>query len=831
MREASELATSAAHCHIIERPRLTRLLDETPARVIMLVAPAGYGKTTLARQWLANRPHAWLHADESSSDVVALAVDLAKAFATLGSGINRHLLERVRTLGDPRRDLRTLAELQAEALGPWPEGCWIAIDDYEYIARSAVAEEYVRLLLNAVDIRLVVASRVNPAWATPRARLYGDIYVVERADLAMHVPETRAVLQAASESHVSQILRLAEGWPALIGLASLADLTAESAAHLPSTLFDYFADELFHRGSRPLQVALPQLALAPSISHDLAASMFGPRKGPKLLRQAEDIGFFSARSPDLRLHPLLRRFLLTKLNAREQDAAANSLIDYFLARSQWDDAFELIRQHRKPAALIRLCKAAYASMLSSGRTTTLETWLRLATELGTASPVFDLIRGELVLREGSLSHAKRLALRVINAEEAQDYCSRAWIVAGRAAHLDSCESDALSFFQSAIASARTDEERHEALWGCLSSADAYADDGDLVAVLDQFLSRQPDSAEDVLRAANARMMVASATRGLGEALEFAMEALAALDHAHDPLIMTSFINNLSRSLSLQARYLEAGSLADRLVADAKQAKLDFVLPHAYVAKAVALIGSCNYTEAETMLRQAERLADDLGDQHNVLDAKNVRAKRLIAIHDFSHALRLLAHLDTTTVAKTMSAEFLATQGLGHACLGQAAKANECLVRAESLSSFPEITSLVACARGVLRLRETADPSQAVEELGVALELSVLDPVVIVCRALPELSKAMATRNGLSRSLGEILKKGQLPNQSVATGLLTRREKEVLELISNGYTNREISDELFIAEVTAKVHVRNIIRKLGVRSRTEAAIAALRGFES
>ena len=32
---------------------MTRLLDESPARVKMLVAPAGYGKTTLARQWLA----------------------------------------------------------------------------------------------------------------------------------------------------------------------------------------------------------------------------------------------------------------------------------------------------------------------------------------------------------------------------------------------------------------------------------------------------------------------------------------------------------------------------------------------------------------------------------------------------------------------------------------------------------------------------------------------------------------------------------------------------------------------------------------------------------
>ena len=40
---------------IIERPRLTRLLN-SPPRIKMLVAPAGYGKTTLARQWLAGRP-------------------------------------------------------------------------------------------------------------------------------------------------------------------------------------------------------------------------------------------------------------------------------------------------------------------------------------------------------------------------------------------------------------------------------------------------------------------------------------------------------------------------------------------------------------------------------------------------------------------------------------------------------------------------------------------------------------------------------------------------------------------------------------------------------
>jgi ATP/maltotriose-dependent transcriptional regulator MalT len=56
MGEETRMEVSEASRHIIERPRLTRLLDETTARVIMLVAPAGYGKTTLARQWLAARP-------------------------------------------------------------------------------------------------------------------------------------------------------------------------------------------------------------------------------------------------------------------------------------------------------------------------------------------------------------------------------------------------------------------------------------------------------------------------------------------------------------------------------------------------------------------------------------------------------------------------------------------------------------------------------------------------------------------------------------------------------------------------------------------------------
>jgi len=63
--------------------------------------------------------------------------------------------------------------------------------------------------------------------------------------------------------------------------------------------------------------------------------------------------------------------------------------------------------------------------------------------------------------------------------------------------------------------------------------------------------------------------------------------------------------------------------------------------------------------------------------------------------------------------------------------------------------------------------------------------------------------------------------------AAALGGLTAREREVLRLIAEGRSNREIGAVLFISAKTASVHVSNILGKLGVASRTEAAAVALR----
>ncbi len=57
--------------------------------------------------------------------------------------------------------------------------------------------------------------------------------------------------------------------------------------------------------------------------------------------------------------------------------------------------------------------------------------------------------------------------------------------------------------------------------------------------------------------------------------------------------------------------------------------------------------------------------------------------------------------------------------------------------------------------------------------------------------------------------------------------LTPRETEVLKLVARGWANKQIARELFVEEKTVKAHVSGILRKLGVTSRTQAALHAVR----
>jgi len=107
---------------IVERPRLFALLDESKARVRMLVAPAGYGKTTLAEQWVVRdgRVGIWYTARSASTDVAGLALGIARAATSIIEDCDHRLREHLRALPAPAGNVQTLADILGEDLASWP---------------------------------------------------------------------------------------------------------------------------------------------------------------------------------------------------------------------------------------------------------------------------------------------------------------------------------------------------------------------------------------------------------------------------------------------------------------------------------------------------------------------------------------------------------------------------------------------------------------------------------------------------------------------------------------------------------------------------------------
>ena len=812
---------------IIDRPRLIKLLDETDARTILLVAPAGYGKTILMRQWVKSlNSAACLTLTQAHRDVATLADELATAISP-GEEEMRFVREYVRARGNPQREARAIGRVLAQLIAK-QRTQWIVFDDYHELGDSPDATAVVDELLQVPATRFLVASRTRPVWATSRRIVYGDVAEVARDALAMNTEESKRVLGRRPDAQ--DLIRQSEGWPAVLGLASSASAISAPGEALPAALYDYFAEELFRAVPESARAKLTELALASDLSFAGLQARFGDA-AQQIVDEARELGFMSI-GKTLELHPLLREFLLQKLaETSDVEAAVRQAIDDAVANENWDKAFELILRFRIHDRVESVLEAGYRPLFRSGRLGTLSSFSSAIRAAPTfPPPVVDLVEAEVALRDGEYGLATEIAERVIDRlPESHSLRARPHTIIGKSRfHLGNFEA-AHAAFERAHALAQDDSDDAETLYGW-AIALIQGELGEPNWIISALADRRHRSPLDMLRHATAVMIRQHFADGFRHGLSV-VEGEHAIRGVTDPLARSSFLNMAAYCVALTGEYSRASALIERSLGVIDEFDLDFARPHAWWTHGFIELGLRHFGACERSLQRVEHAARNRPVGFHVLNARTLRARLALQTGQLEIASEAVSLPATETAMPSIHAEYRGIRALVLAVRGDFHKVYAEAHASEQLSTAVETRVLAAAARAVVGAHQ--QDRAAISDLWrLADTLGTWDPLVCACRASPALATELLKLETAKPRLAALYQASNDQALARHSGLRTRsirspaqvlspRELEVLELLARGFRNKDVAQALVISPSTTKVHIRHILEKLGVRTRTEA----------
>ncbi|WP_240535501.1 LuxR C-terminal-related transcriptional regulator [Rhizobium freirei] len=848
-------------------------------RLTAIVAPAGYGKTSLAVQWYELLKEdgvnlCWVSLDAEHTNQETFLLALIDALQTL-------LDEDGGDAGN--LPAGALLSVLATRLRRIPSPFAFFLDDYHFAQADAIEALMAKILADPSleHVKLVLVSRSPPRFPLSALRLRGEFKQFGVAELGFSDAEARELFTGKgahlTEEQVGSFNRRTEGWAVALQMVSLlVSESEESDAILAS--FDgggadmgaYLSEQVFEHLPGEIRRFLTETAALPAFNHSLLEAVLEDSGSAGLIERLNDyalpVTLLAGPGNWMRYHPVFNEFLKQTASRRGVDAKRilNRAAHWFEGTGDIDRA-------------VHHALLADDANLAARIVETAGGWRRVYATTRGGTTLFQALSGRAAEIDLGRFPLATLGLSIFNAKAAQLAAANHYLViAERAAGGDEILAKDLRVVRILLA-LYTDH------WA--SAADLSALENDL---------QQPDGMELIHRALALNMLSYNflirseldralhyghlALRAfrdggadfgamhlythIGQAFFFSGDCASALA-AYDELISEAQANIAPGSdLDAVGQVLKAEILSMRGETEAAAEMLGWALPHLERHDTWFDLLAAGFMAEQRILRMGE----DPVAAHTAMDRIRAVARRrgfdrLTRLIDRERAMLLMASGDLDQAIRHAEASGFGAQAIGsdranmlsihlrgatpaifwtraYLALGEIPKAREVFdqltARQTQRPHIPRRIELALIEMRILIAEGRNDQAAArLSDLVVTLPLSDYRALLHLEHAagLDELRTlanhpaiASVTRKRLQPLLGSAGSEQQ-PAGSDDLSLFTGRERMVMELLSAGLSNKEIGRTLQLSDNTIKFHLRNIFTKLNVSTRTAAVTAA------
>ncbi|MBG0770889.1 MAG: tetratricopeptide repeat protein, partial [Anaerolineaceae bacterium] len=430
---------------IVTRQRLLSILNDLlDLKLIIVAAPAGYGKTSLLIDFATHTewPICWLSLDQLDQDPFRFISHFIAALRVRFPEFGKNSLSVLNSIPQSQLDIPAIVSTIANDIYEHVTEHFIfMLDDYQLVEDGELVNQFINSFLQAADenVHLMVSSRrlltLSDMPLLVARNQVGGLSFEEIAFTSLEIQELllKNYHITISDKSAEEITQQTEGW--ITGLLLSTQLLEDEIGERIRTarvsgvnLYDYMAQQVFEQQPEEIQLFLLRTSILEEYDAQRCKRVIGKalkitESWQSLIDQVMLRNLFVLPVGDtgdlwLRYHHLFRDFLQTRMRKERPEetiAITIALADDFADHQDWEQAFVLYKQVRAVDEMLNLVEKAGPAMVTGGKLLTLKEWMAaLPPDIATSRPSLLSLQAAILVNSGEMDQGVQLFTKVID---------------------------------------------------------------------------------------------------------------------------------------------------------------------------------------------------------------------------------------------------------------------------------------------------------------------------------------------------------------------------------------------------------------------------------